>query len=69
MERIVICKSCGRPEYWGKMRWWDGVCMCRDCYRDLWEKRNHGVPYRWDDLDGERPTKEEYEAQEGVENA
>lgn len=31
--------------------------------------RNHGVPYRWDDLDGERPTREEYEAQEGVENA
>lgn len=43
--------------------------MCRDCYRNLWEMRNHGVPYRWDDLDGERPTSEEYEAQEGVENA
>lgn len=62
MERIVICKSCGRPEYWGQMRWWDGICMCRDCYRNLWEMRNHGVPYRWDDLDGERPTREEYEA-------
>lgn len=23
-DRIVICKSCRRPEYWGQMRWLNG---------------------------------------------
>mgnify|MGYP000080186775 CR=1 FL=1 len=67
-KKIVVCKSCKKPEYWNDMRWWDGVCMCRDCYRNLWEKRNHGAPYRWDDLDGKRPTQAEYDAQKAQED-
>ena len=44
MKRIVICKYCGRPEFWGNMR--------------------YDFVYAWDDLDGPRPTREEYDAQE-----
>ena len=35
MDKIVICKQCGRPEYWGEMRWLSGKCTCRNCYRQL----------------------------------
>lgn len=53
-DRIVICKSCHRPEYWGQMRWLNGKCTCRDCYRSEWESMR-GEQYRWNDLDGNRP--------------
>lgn len=62
-KRIVICKHCGKPEYWGEMRWLNGRCSCRNCYTAQWEDVNHKL-YTWDDLDGERPTMEEYEEQE-----
>ena len=42
--------------------------MCRDCYKTELELRM-GIDYIWDDLNGKRPTREEYEAQEGMENA
>ena len=42
--------------------------MCRDCYKTELELRM-GSDYIWDDLNGKRPTREEYEAQEGMENA
>lgn len=67
-EKIVICKSCGKPEYWGEMIWLSGKCMCRDCYKTELELRM-GSDYIWDDLNRKRPTREEYEAQEGMENA
>ena len=63
MTRIVICKHCGRPEYYGDMRWLSGKCCCRSCYRAEWEDANKKL-YVWDDLSGPRPTKEEYEKQE-----
>ncbi len=63
MKRIVICKYCGRPEFWGDMRWLSGRCTCRDCYKAECEAQS-GKPYAWDDLDGPRPTREEYDAQE-----
>lgn len=66
--KIVICKFCGRPEYWGQMRWLSGKCMCRDCYKAEWES-NTGKDYIWNDLDGERPSMKEYEEQEDRENA
>lgn len=66
MDRIVICKECRKPEYWGEMRWLSGRCTCRNCYRVNWEREN-GKPYVWDDLDGQRPTMEEYEKQEDSE--
>jgi hypothetical protein len=62
-EEIVICKSCGRPEYWGEMRWLSGRSMCRSCYKADFEAQTRKL-YTWDDLDGKRPTKAEYEAQE-----
>lgn len=62
-KKIEICKLCGRPEYWGDMRWLSGRCVCRDCYRADYESQT-GKIYVWDDLDGKRPTQEEYEEQE-----
>lgn len=62
VQSIVICKKCGRPEYWGEMRWLSGECLCRDCYKKKWE-HEEGEPYRWDDLEGPRPTMEEYRDQ------
>ena len=32
-DRIVICKSCGKPEWSGQMRGFSGQCICRNCYR------------------------------------
>ena len=29
MDEIIICRHCGKPEYYGKMRWLNGVCSCR----------------------------------------
>lgn len=63
MKRIVICKHCGRPEYYGEMRWLSGKCCCRACYRSDYEDRT-GKLYTWDDLNGQVPTMEEYEQQE-----
>lgn len=57
---LVICRRCKKPEYWGEMRWLSGFCVCRDCYKAQWESENH-KPYTWDDLDGKRPTMEEFE--------
>lgn len=62
-KEIVICKYCGKLEYWGDMRWLSGRCVCRECYRADYETQT-GKVYVWDDLDGKRPTKEEYEEQE-----
>ena len=47
-KRIVICRRCKNPEYWGEMRWLSGFCVCRDCYKAQWESENH-KPYTWDD--------------------
>ena len=62
-DRIVICKECKKPEYWGEMRWLSGRCVCRDCYKANYEQETK-EPYTWDDLDGPRPTVEEYNTQE-----
>lgn len=67
-DEVVICKQCGNPEYWGKMRWLNGKCMCRDCYKVGYEDLTGNI-YEWDDLDGERPTIADYRKQEGMKNA
>lgn len=64
MNKIVICKHCNKPEYFGEMRWKSGRCSCRNCYKAQWQDENHQL-YRWNDLDGERPTMEAYLIQEG----
>lgn len=63
MKRIVICKYCGRPEYYGEMRWLYGKCCCRRCYKSDYEQQNHKL-YAWNDLDGVAPTMAEYDKQQ-----
>lgn len=46
MNRIVICKHCGEPEYYGEMRWLSGRCSCRNCYKWQYESEN-GRLYTW----------------------
>jgi hypothetical protein len=43
MDDVVICRHCGRPEYYGEMRWLNGFCGCRRCYKSKWEDTNHMV--------------------------
>ncbi|MDD3251793.1 MAG: hypothetical protein PHV18_04440 [Lachnospiraceae bacterium] len=62
-KKIVICKNCNKPEYWGEMRWLSSHCTCRNCYRANWEHETKKL-YTWGDLDGPRPTLAEYEAQQ-----
>lgn len=68
MMEIVVCKYCGRYEYYGEMRWLSGKCCCRACYKADYEDRNN-KPYSWNDLDGHVPTAKEYEEQESRRNA
>lgn len=63
MNKIVICKKCRNPEYWGEMRWLSGTSICRNCYIAKWQSEN-GQLYKWDDLDGQRPTMSDYRQQE-----
>lgn len=63
MNRIQICKYCGKPEYYGKFIWLNGKMLCRDCYKKEYH-RTQGKPYEWNDLDGQRPTFAEYAEQE-----
>lgn len=67
MNEIIICKYCLTPEYYGEMRWLSGFCGCRSCYKAKWQDENQ-KPYTWDDLDGKRPTIEEYHKQEQEKN-
>ena len=66
-NELVFCQHCGKPEYWGEMQWLSGWCVCRNCYKSIWEQEKH-MFYTWADLDGYRPTQEDYERQEGIEN-
>ena len=63
-EKIILCKHCGKPEYYGEMHWLNGRCSCRDCYKSQWQDENHKL-YSWNNLDGHRPTIEELSNQEG----
>lgn len=62
MRVILICKHCGRPEYYGDMRWLNGREECRSCYRHHREEIDR-EPYKYKDLDGPSPTMAEYYAQ------
>lgn len=72
-KEIVICKYCNKPEYLGVMRLFSGRFACRNCYQFFynaqyvwndffWEVHNHKCIR--EDLDGPRPTMEEYKEQE-----
>ena len=48
------------------MRWISNPCIyrvCRWCYKANYEQETK-KPYAWDDLDGKRPTIDEYREQE-----
>lgn len=62
MNEIVICPHCRKPEYYGEMRWLNGFCGCRSCYKKFFEL-NYNTRYLFDDLDGNRPTMEDYNKQ------
>ena len=62
-KEIVYCKHCGKFEYWGEMRWLHGRCLCRNFYKDAYQQE-YGEPYRWNDLEGPRPSREDYWNQE-----
>ena len=59
MKEIIVCKHCGKFEYYGEMRWLSGWCGCRSCYKHKVEEIEK-KPYAYDDLDGHRPTEDEY---------
>ena len=65
---LIVCKHCGRPEWWGRMIWLSGRCMCRKCYKEDYE-RTHGKPYTWDDLDGDEVPETEKEDEHGQADA
>ena len=66
MNMIKLCKYCGEPEYYGEFRWLDGKQLCRDCYKKSYEQI-YECQYTWNDLDGKRPTMEEYSTR-GIED-
>lgn len=51
MNRIVLCKHCRKPEYYGEFRWLSGWTGCRDCYKEEYRTQT-GEIYEWNDLDG-----------------
>lgn len=67
MKRIVICKYCNKPEFYGRMMWLSGKCCCRACYKADYEKET-GKPYKWSDLDGPVPTWDQYRKQEDIDD-
>lgn len=63
MKEIIICKHCGKPEYYGEMRWLNGICMCRNCYKSYYEVY-YNESYKYNDLDETHyPTLDEYNKQ------
>jgi hypothetical protein len=61
-QEIVLCSLCSKPEYAAEQRRILGGLVCRTCYRNIFEDIVEDS-YRVHDLDGLRPTMEEYEAQ------
>ena len=59
INEIVMCKQCRGYEYWDEMRWYNGKCLCRDCYQRNWETE-HLRPYNGGDLEGNRPTRKDF---------
>lgn len=44
MNKIVICKSCNEPEYYGSMIWYCGHSSCRKCTYKRWERESGWTP-------------------------
>lgn len=63
MIYIVKCRHCGGYEFYGEMRSLNGRTECRQCYKHHREEIDH-KPYTWTDLDGPRPTEQDFIRQE-----
>lgn len=63
MVRIVKCRHCDGYEYFGEMRWLNGRCACRSCYKGHREELDRRL-YDYTDLDGPKPTEADFLAQE-----
>ena len=44
MDNVVICKNCGKKEYWGDMHWRSGKTYCRACIYGIWQKETSWKP-------------------------
>lgn len=62
MNRIIRCKYCNKPEYYGEFRWLNSHMFCRDCYKAEYEAI-YMEHYGWTDLDGKRPTEDDFQKQ------
>lgn len=62
-QEIVLCRLCKKPEYAAELRRLSGGPVCRTCFRNIFEDMVQDY-YHKNDLDGPRPTMEEYEAQQ-----
>lgn len=63
MMRVVKCRHCGGFEYYGEMRYLNGRCECRKCYKHHREEIDH-EPYGYTDLEGKCPTEKDFLEQE-----
>lgn len=61
----VICRECGRPEYWGETRWLNNRCLCRTCFQNQYRIMYH-KEYTMDNLDGKKPSNQEYLKQQNT---
>ncbi|MBQ2639293.1 MAG: hypothetical protein IJF92_00805 [Bacilli bacterium] len=43
--KIVFCKNCDEPEYWGCMFWRNGKQYCRKCIYKIWDEENPNANY------------------------
>jgi len=44
MKEVVICRECGKEEYYGMMIWYNGRTYCRACTYERWKKNSN---YNW----------------------
>lgn len=56
---VVICRECGKPEYWGEVRWINNISLCRSCYKAQY-KSIYNKEYTMSNLDGRKPSLQDY---------
>ena len=45
MLKIVTCRDCKQPEYYGMTYWLSGHTVCRECIYEIWKKQSN---YKWE---------------------
>ncbi|MCL2310862.1 MAG: hypothetical protein FWC41_00025 [Firmicutes bacterium] len=46
---IYRCKKCYNYDFYSEFRWSDGNHLCRNCYKQKWERENNKT-HQWTDL-------------------